>query len=108
VVAKLSPWLRPCSFPKENKMSDERPITPEQALLAVKAAGLDPGRSLTEQLSGKPDSDLEQRVADLADQVRALSEAQAPPPDLDTRQHQFAEDFRDALNRNLTPWFGGR
>ena len=32
-------------------MSDDRPITPEQALLAVKAAGLDPDRSLSEQLN---------------------------------------------------------
>jgi hypothetical protein len=31
-------------------VSDDRPITPEQALLAVKAAGLDPDRSLSEQL----------------------------------------------------------
>ena len=88
-------------------MSDERSITPEQALLAVKAAGLDPDRSLTEQLQGDEGSDLEQRVAELGDQVKALSEAQAPPPNLNTRQRQFAEDFRDALNRNLTPWFGG-
>ena len=48
-------------------MSDERAISPEQALLAVKAAGLDPDRSLTQQLSGDGGVDLEQQVADLSD-----------------------------------------
>jgi hypothetical protein len=32
-------------------MADDRPITPEQALLAVKAAGLDPDKPLAEQLN---------------------------------------------------------
>jgi hypothetical protein len=33
-------------------MADERPITPQQALLAVKAAGLDPDKSVNAQLQG--------------------------------------------------------
>ena len=84
-------------------MDNDRPITPEQALLAVKAAGLDPDRSVTAQLRGGQDDDLKRRVAELGEQVKALSDAQATPTD---RQRQFAENFRDALNAHLTPWFG--
>lgn len=56
-------------------MADERPITPEQALLAVKAAGLNLDRPLSEQLQRDQNSDLEQRVADLSERVKTLSEA---------------------------------
>ena len=85
-------------------MGEERPITPEQAMLAVKAAGLDPDKPLNEQLQGN--GGLERQVAELSEQVKALFEARAAPTDPHARERQFAETFRDALNENLTPWFG--
>jgi hypothetical protein len=85
-------------------MTSDRPITPEQAMLAVKAAGLNPDKPLTEQRERT--SDLEQQVAELSEQVKSLSEAGAAPTDPHARERQFAENFRDALNENLTPWFG--
>jgi hypothetical protein len=85
-------------------MSEDRPITPEQAMLAVKAAGLDPDKPLNEQLQGN--GGLERQVAELSEQVKALSEARAAPTDPHARERRFAENFRDALNENLTPWFG--
>lgn len=87
-------------------MTDDRPITPEQALLAVKAAGLDLDRPLNAQLQGDRNSDLKRHVAHLSEQVKALFEARAVPTDPYARKAQFAENFRDALNENLTPWFG--
>lgn len=90
-------------------MGDNRPITPEQALLAVKAAGLDLDRPLNEQLQSAQNGDLEQRVADLSEQVKTLSEAfgaAGQPTDHQSREHRFAEGYRDALNQSRTPWFG--
>jgi hypothetical protein len=56
-------------------MSDDRPITAEQALLAVKAAGLDPDKPLSGQLEtpnerGEYEA-LIARVADPAAKVGA-------------------------------------
>jgi hypothetical protein len=56
-------------------MAADRPITPEQATLAAKAAGLDLDRPLSEQLKRHRNGDLEQRVADLSERVETLSEA---------------------------------
>jgi hypothetical protein len=85
-------------------MTNDRPITPEQAMLAVKAAGLDPDKSLNEQLQGS--GDLERQVTELSEQVKGLSGVRAVPTDPHARERQFAENLRDALNKNLTPWFG--
>ena len=56
-------------------MAADRPITPEQAALAAKAAGLDLDRPLNEQLQSDQNGDLEQRVADRSERVETLSEA---------------------------------
>ena len=52
-------------------MTNDRPITPEQAMLAVEAAGLDPDTPLNEQRQRT--GDLEQQVAELSEQVKTLS-----------------------------------
>jgi hypothetical protein len=56
-------------------MGDDRPITPEQALLAVKAAGLDPDMSVNAQLQGDLNGALERQLAHLSEQVKTLTEA---------------------------------
>jgi hypothetical protein len=56
---------------KESSMADDRPITPEQALLAVKAAGLDPGKSLTEQLNTSSDLSEETVTGWVSEAVRS-------------------------------------
>jgi hypothetical protein len=91
-------------------MDDDRPITPEQALLAVKAAGLDTDRSLSEQLNGPTPLD-EQTVRGWVSE--AISEAMAPagqgsagqPATPDQRERQFAEGYRDALVKAQSRWF---
>jgi hypothetical protein len=88
-------------------MSEERPITAEQALLAVKAAGLALDKPLNEQLDNGPN--LEQRLADLTAEVRTLRdtlgvEGQSDQTDPASRERTFAEGYRDALNRSITPW----
>ncbi len=90
-------------------MSEDRPITPEQALLAVEAAGLDLDRPLSQQLRGAQNGELEQRVADLSEQVKTLSKAfgvAGQPTDPQSHQRRVAEGYREALNRSLTPWVG--
>jgi hypothetical protein len=90
-------------------MAEDRPITPEQALLAVKAAGLDPDKSVSAQLHGGLSGALERQVADLSEQVKSLTEAlgvAGQPTDPQSRQRRVAEGFREALNRSLTPWIG--
>lgn len=90
-------------------MADDRPITPEQALLAVKAAGLDPDKPLAEQLNEPAQLD-EQTVKGWV--TEAVSEAigsagqGGQPSDPQTRERQFAERYRDALNKSLTPSMG--
>ena len=88
-------------------MSDERAISPQQALLAVKAAGLDPDRSLTEQLSGDGGVDLEQRVADLSDQVKSLSEALgAQGQSAPLNEQHVGQTILDGINETQakSPW----
>jgi hypothetical protein len=92
-------------------MDDNRPITPEQALLAVKGAGLDPNRSLNEQLNGSEQLD-EKTIKGWV--IEAISEAMgavgqgsgAQPTDLQSQERRFAEGYRHALNKSRTPWFG--
>jgi hypothetical protein len=85
-------------------MSDDRPITPEQALLAVKAAGLDPDKPLSAQLETSNEQGeyeaLIARVADLEAKVEAAG--QAPPTD---PQHAFARALADKLNEAQSPSF---
>lgn len=79
-------------------------ITPEQALLAVKAAGLDPDKPLSEQLSSSTDVS-EEKVKGWVNE--AISEAmgaqdagQATDPE--AQERSWAENYRDALNRSRT------
>jgi hypothetical protein len=83
-------------------MTNDRPITPEQAMLAVKAAGLDPDKPLNEQLQGN--GDLEQQVADLSEQVKALSQARAAPTAPEPHE-LLAKRLHDAQSEWLT--YGG-
>jgi hypothetical protein len=85
-------------------MSDERPITAEQALLAVKAAGLDPGKPLTDQLN--PPSSVDERTVKgwvteaVADALGAQGEAsarQSASAEPTSAEQRFAERLRDAL-----------
>lgn len=89
-------------------MTDDRPITPEQALLAVKAAGLDPHKSLSAQLSGdQKGGDLEQRVADLSEQVKKLSEAPgAQGRSAPVTEQQVGQTILDGINQTQakSPW----
>jgi hypothetical protein len=90
-------------------MSEERPITAEQAKLAVKAAGLDPDKPISEQLKGGPNAALERKLAELSEQVQTLTETlgvQLDQIDPASQPRSFAEDYRDALNRSRTPWMG--
>jgi hypothetical protein len=90
-------------------MAEDRPITPEQALIAVKAAGLDPDKSVNAQLQGDLNGALERQLADLSEQVKTLTEAlgvAGQPTDPQSHQRRVAEGYRDALNRSLTSWIG--
>jgi hypothetical protein len=84
----------------------DRPITPEMALLAVKAAGLSPDKSLTQQLSGDGGADLEQQVADLSQQVKTLSEALSGQGNVDQpTEPQPHEQLAKRLHEAQSPWF---
>jgi hypothetical protein len=79
-------------------MSD--PTTPEQRLLeAVREAGLDPYKPLSEQLGAPTGSDdreaLTARVAELEAKLAA-------PPD---PQREFAEGLAGRLRAAQSPWF---
>jgi hypothetical protein len=85
-------------------MGEERPISGEQALLAVKAAGLDTDQPLSAQLQSDQNSDLEQQVADLSEQVGRLSESlgstgqpAGPPP-----HERLAKQLSDAQSKWMT------
>jgi hypothetical protein len=82
---------------------EDRPITPEQARLAVEAAGLDPGRPISEQVSSPADVEaLTSRIA----AVEQTLEAGQQPADRQPTEQQFATNYRDALNAARTRWFG--
>jgi hypothetical protein len=93
-------------------MDNERPITAEQAMVAVKAAGLDLDKPLSEQLNAGPNDALERKIADLTQQVRTLADTLGvhgqggQPSEPQSPEGTFAEGYRDALNRSLTPWMG--
>ena len=90
-------------------MAKNRPITPEQALLAVKAAGMDPDKSVNAQLQGDLSGALERQLADLSEQIKTLTEAldvAGQPTDPQSHERRVAEGYREALNRSLTPWIG--
>jgi hypothetical protein len=92
-------------------MADEAPITPEQALLAVKAAGMDPDKSVNAQLQGDLNGALERQLADLSEQVKTLTEAlrvAGQPTDPQSHKRRLAEGYREALNRSLTSWIGDK
>jgi hypothetical protein len=85
-------------------MSDERPITAEQALLAVKAAGLDPDKPLTDQLNRSSLVDEQTVKSWVADAVREALGAQGERSTGESASAQptsaekwFAERLRDAL-----------
>jgi hypothetical protein len=96
-------------------------ITPEHALLAVEAAGLDPTRPLTEQLDGVRSDDgaqgdegvegddVAQQLAALGERIEALAEATrqaGQPADPQARERAFAESYLSALNASRTRWLG--
>ena len=90
-------------------MAEDRPIIPEQALLAVKAAGLDSDKSVNAQLQGGLSGALERQLADLSEQVKTLTEAlgvAGQPTDPQSHRRRVAEGYRAALNRSLTSWIG--
>jgi hypothetical protein len=80
-------------------MSEDRPIKPQPAALAAKAAGLDLERSLSEQLKGDRNGDLERQVAELSEKVEALSKAgvQHRPP-------QPHEELAERLHTAKSEW----
>jgi hypothetical protein len=88
-------------------MNDEG-FTPEQARLVMLSAGLDPSRSLDEQL--QPDTTvLQKRIDDLEARITELTEkrqSQAPAAP-EERQRQLAEKLRDGINKSRTPWHAG-
>jgi hypothetical protein len=84
-------------------MADDRPITPEQALLAVKAAGLDPDKALAEQLT--PTGPDEETVKGWVRE--ALGEAASQEPAATTpaeAEQQFARRQADAPARAQSKW----
>jgi hypothetical protein len=102
---------------KVNTMSEERPITAEQALLAVKAAGLDPDKPLSEQLNGPGQLDektvkgwvteaIDQAIGHQGQGGGGESTESTESTDPQSQQQRFAEGYRDALNRSLMPWMG--
>jgi hypothetical protein len=84
-------------------------ITPEQALLAVKAAGLDPDKPLSEQLH--PSTEVSEEkvkgwVTEAVSEAMGAQDTAGQSTDPQVRELRFAEDYRDALNRARTPWMG--
>lgn len=76
-------------------------ITPEQAIEAVKSAGLDVDRPLSEQLPEPAAAPSESAVRGWVSE--AVAEAQPPTPE--QQAQRFAEGFRDALVEAQSPWF---
>ena len=75
-------------------------LTPEDALLAVRAAGLD-ATAIEEQIQTGRDDDaggLEARLADLESKLAD----QASKADHEERARSFAHSYLDALNRSRT------
>ena len=77
-------------------------ITAEQAIQAVKAAGLD-ATGLEEQLARRADSGPDDLGAKIERLEQALQRSQ-PPATEEQRERQFAETVRDHMNASLTPW----
>jgi hypothetical protein len=87
-------------------MTDDRPITPEQALLAVKAAGLDPHKSLSEQLNGPAQLD-EQPVKGwvteaIGEAMGAAGQGAAAGPTPPQPHERLAKQLHDAQSRWIT------
>jgi hypothetical protein len=88
-------------------MRDDRPITAERALLAVKAAGLDPGKPLSEQLDGDQSDDVAKQIAAMNERIDRIAEAlsahgeggggQSAPTQPTSAERRFAEGLRDAM-----------
>jgi enoyl-CoA hydratase/carnithine racemase len=82
----------------------DRPITPEQALVAGKAAGLDPDKPLSEQLRGDRSGALERQIADLSERVNTLSDLLAEGGQSTSPQsHELlAKQLHDAQSEWMT------
>ncbi len=78
----------------------EPEITPEQAMEAVKAAGLDPDRTVSEQVAAPGQVD-ERTVKGWVSE--AVAEAQ--PASAEEQALRFAEQFRDKLDAAQSRWF---
>ena len=90
-------------FPTHTKSSfQKKGFTPEQALLVVKAAGLDPA-PLEEQIKrrerGHDVAALETRIAELEQRLEAQ---QSSPKDPD---REFAERLASELHRSQSQWY---
>lgn len=75
-------------------------LTPEAALAAARAAGLDVDRPLSEQVAA-PAAPTESTVRGWVS--AAVEEARPPSPE--EQAQRFAEDFRDKLVEAQSPWF---
>jgi hypothetical protein len=92
-------------------MADDRPISTQQALLAVKAAGLDPAKPLTDQLNSAAPVDeatvrgwVTEAVAEAlgtASQDSPDQPAQAQPTD----EQQMGEAILKGIQAARTPWY---
>jgi hypothetical protein len=60
-------------------MADEPRFTPEQVRLVMKSAGLDPSRSVDEQLRDDT-ADLQKRINELEEQLAEATKEQTPEP----------------------------
>src|SRR5215216_5500050 len=98
-------------------MAEDRPITPEQALLAVKAAALDTDKSLSEQLNasgGLSEDQVKSWVREaLAETLGAQPKEKSSSrsdwggtTDPQPRERTFAEGYAKALDKSRSKWFG--
>jgi len=81
-------------------MPQEPSITPEQAMLAAKAAGLDPDRPLSEQVArsaGPDEQTVKGWVTEAVADAPAAGDGEPADP-----ERSFAANYLDALNHSRT------
>lgn len=88
-------------------MTDNRPISAEQARLAVEAAGLDPSRPLTEQLEPGAAAMNEDRLrARIAEEIaEALGRAEHPETGGPRTAEAAGRNLLNAIERSRTSRF---
>jgi hypothetical protein len=92
-------------------MGKERPITPQQALLAVKAAGLDPEKLLSEQLSGPAQLDegtVRGWVSEAIGEAMGAADQASASQSTDRSRRSVGSPRATGTrsNQSLTPWMG--